>query len=268
MNEVGDTSFTLAYIGNEQAVSLYEQKADSVQEQILSGMEGIPMPYRLNNDWAVTALLFLCFFLIYYSINHRRKYLYQHLKNFFVHKERGNMFDDATGSDTRFMLVLCGVTCVLSGVCMYDYSLDTIPVLFQKISSHWLLTAYIGAAVLLILYKWLSYTFTNWIFFDKEQNTAWREAYFDLFVGTGFLFFPLVLLIVYFNLEPAISQTVILLVVIFTKILLFYKCIRNFFSHLHGFLHLILYFCTLEIIPDLLLWKGVEYINKVLILNF
>ena len=61
---------------------------------------------------------------------------------------------------------------------------------------------------------------------------------------------------------------VILLVVLFTKILLFYKCIRNFFSYLHGFLHLILYFCTLEIIPDLLLWKGIEYVNKVLILNF
>lgn len=267
MNEVGDTSFTLVHIGHEQVIPRYEQKTVSMKEGF-SGMEGIPLPYQLNNDWAVTALLFLCFFLVYYSINHRRKYLYQHLKNFFIHKERGNLFDDATGSDFRFILSLCGVTCVLCGVCMYDYSLDTVPGLLKHTSSYLLLAGYIVIAVLSILCKGLSYSFANWIFFDKERNAAWREAYFDLFVGTGFLFFPLVLLIVYFNLEPAISQTVILLVVIFTKILLFYKCIRNFFSHLHGFLHLILYFCTLEIIPDLLLWKGVEYINKVLILNF
>lgn len=52
------------------------------------------------------------------------------------------------------------------------------------------------------------------------------------------------------------------------KILLFYKCIRNFFNHFHGILHLILYFCTLEIIPLLFLWKGLIYINNIFILKF
>lgn len=267
MNEIGNIGFTLVHIGHEQVISRYGQQTVGTQKEP-SGMDGVSLPYRLNNDWAVTALLFLCFFLIYYSVNHRKKYLYHHLKNFFIHKERGNMFDDATGSDSRLILSLCGVTCVLCGVCMYDYSFDTVPGLFGHVASYLLLAGYVGAAVLLLLYKWLSYSFANWIFFDKERSAAWREAYFDLFVGMGFLLFPLVLLVVYFNLEPAISRIVILLVVIFIKILLFYKCIRNFFSRLHGFLHLILYFCTLEIIPDLLLWKGVEYVNRVLILNF
>lgn len=267
MNEVRDTGSVSVYTG--QASILTDSVIRGHMQEIQpSGMDGESMPYRLNNDWAITALLFLCFFLIYYSINHRRKYLYQRLKNFFVHKERGNLFDDAAGTDFNFILVLCGVTCVLGGVCMYDYSLDTSPALFQSVSSHGLLAAYIVSTGALVMYKWLSYSFVNWIFFDKEQNVSWRKAYFDLLVATGFLLFPLILLIVYFNLKPEISQMVILLVVLFTKILLFYKCIRNFFSYLHGFLHLILYFCTLEIIPDLLLWKGIEYVNKVLILNF
>lgn len=263
MSGVRDTGFIS--VGKLSADSV---KIDEWQEVQCSGMEGEVLPYRLNNDWAVTALLFLCFFLIYYSINHQKKYFFQRLKNFFVHKERGNLFDDATGTDFNFILVLCGVTCVLGGVCMYDYSLDTSPVLFQRISSNWLLAGYITLMGVLVCFKWLLYSFVNWIFFDKDQNISWRKAYFDLLVATGFLLFPLILLIVYFNLKSEISQMVILLVVLFTKILLFYKCIRNFFSHLHGFLHLILYFCTLEIIPDLLLWKGIEYVNKVLILNF
>ncbi len=47
-----------------------------------------------------------------------------------------------------------------------------------------------------------------------------------------------------------------------------YKCIRNFFPHIHGSFHLILYFCALEIVPDLFLWKGIGFINNVLILKF
>ncbi|MCF2576759.1 DUF4271 domain-containing protein, partial [Phocaeicola barnesiae] len=43
---------------------------------------------------------------------------------------------------------------------------------------------------------------------------------------------------------------------------------RNFFPHIHGSFHLILYFCALEIVPDLFLWKGIGFINNVLILKF
>jgi hypothetical protein len=32
-------------------------------------------------------------------------------------------------------------------------------------------------------------------------------------------------------------------------------------------LHLILYFCALEILPDLIWWKGMEWMNNFLILN-
>ena len=101
-----------------------------MQEIQPSGMDGESISYRLNNDWAITALLFLCFlldlflFILLITVGNT---CISGLKNFFVHKERGNLFDDATGTDFNFILVLCGVTCVLSGVCMYDYSLDTSP---------------------------------------------------------------------------------------------------------------------------------------------
>ncbi|MBP3663762.1 MAG: DUF4271 domain-containing protein, partial [Tyzzerella sp.] len=48
---------------------------------------------------------------------------------------------------------------------------------------------------------------------------------------------------------------------------LFWKCFCNFFEKFYGALHLILYFCALEIMPDLILWKGIEMMNNNLILN-
>ena len=50
--------------------------------------------------------------------------------------------------------------------------------------------------------------------------------------------------------------------VIISKFLLAYKCFKNFFNQLHHVLHFILYFCALEILPDLILWKGVVFVDS------
>ena len=93
-------------------------------------------------------------------------------------------------------------------------------------------------------------------------------AFFDILVGAGFLLFPLVLLAVYFDLNAETAKILIFIILGITKIMLFYKCIRNFFPHIHGSFHLILYFCALEILPDFVLWKGIILANNILILNF
>ena len=90
-----------------------------------------------------------------------------------------------------------------------------------------------------------------------------------LIMSTGFTsLFPIVLLIVYFDLSPQIAPYFIGFVIIIAKILLFYKCFSNFFNKFHGAFHLILYFCALEILPDFVLWKGIILANNILVLNF
>ena len=65
-----------------------------------------------------------------------------------------------------------------------------------------------------------------------------------------------------------IGSIFMLFILVFAKILLYYKGFRNFFSQSYGFLHLILYFCALEMVPLSLLVKGILYINQIVILNF
>ena len=91
----------------------------------------------------------------------------------------------------------------------------------------------------------------------RDSNIIWLESYFNVVIGAGFLLFPIVLLIVYFDLSPQIAPYFIGFVIIIAKILLFYKCFSNFFTKFYGAFHLILYFCALEILPDFVLWKGI-----------
>ena len=175
---------------------------------------------------------------------------------------------DTTASDVRYTLVLILQTCILSGFCVYDYFSDHDLLLFRTVPHCLLLSIYIGYVVFFFVIKWLLYSFVNWIFFNKTRNIIWLESYFNVVIGAGFLLFPIVLLIVYFDLSPQIAPYFIGFVIIIAKILLFYKCFSNFFNKFYGAFHLILYFCALEILPDFVLWKGIILANNILILNF
>lgn len=232
------------------------------------GMRGIILPYQLRSDWMVTSVLFLCFVLVSYVLARGKKHLKQQLKNFVLSKERASLFDDTTVSDIRYTLVLILQTCILSGFCLYDYFSDHDGVLFRLVPHYVLLSIYMGYVAAFFVFKWLLYSFVNWTFFNKARNIIWLESYFNVVIGTGFLFFPIVLLIIYFDLSPQIAPYFIGFVIIIAKILLFYKCFSNFFNKIHGAFHLILYFCTLEILPDFVLWRGIVLANNSLVLNF
>lgn len=264
------------HTGFSQIQELYNQHVEEIDSALqhcketpcTNGMAGEPIPYQLRNDFAVTGIVFLCFFLAVYALKNGKKYLYQHIKSFFRHKERAGLFDDTSNFNIRYTLNLGSISCISAGLFVYDFFSKTEPFLFQIVSHYVILFIYIFCVLLTVTGKALLYQFINWVFFDKERNKAWISAYFDLLSGISLVLFPLSLLVVYFNLDFHFSKTFVLTAVISFKILLFYKCIRNFFNHFHGILHLILYFCTLEIIPLLFLWKGLIYINNILILKF
>lgn len=256
---------------------LHEEEQNSIDTALVQevchaptgdGMSGEAMPYRLRSDGMVTSILFLCFILVSFVLARGKKHLEQQLKNFSSLKDRANLFDDTTASDVRYTLVLVLHACILSGFCIYDYFSDHDLALFRIVPHYLLLSIFIGCIVCFLLLKWLAYNFINWIFFYKTQRIIWVESYANVVIWTGFLLSPIVLLIVYFDLSSQFSFYIIGIVIIIAKILLLYKCINNFFNRIHGFFHLILYFCALEILPDLALWKGIVLANYILVFNF
>ena len=266
----------VCHIGFSQLHELYEQHVEETDSALVrsmevreaSGMAGEPLPYLMRADWPVSCVTLCCFFLIIYAVRNGRKYLYQHFKDFFRQKDRAGLFDDSSNSDFRYTLALSCVFTVSAGIFIFDYFTETNPRLLHTLPHTWLLGIYLGSMFALVSIKWISYRFINWIFFEREQNKRWITAYFDLLGGCGLILYSAALLAVYLDLNAYISYTIVLSIAACSKILLFYKSFRNFFKHFHGILHLILYFCALEIAPLLFLWKGLGYVNDLLILNF
>ena len=84
----------------------------------------------------------------------------------------------------------------------------------------------------------------------------------------GALLFPAILFQSYFDAPSQNVITYAVFVLVLVKIFTFYKCFVIFFRKNGLFLQIILYFCTLEIIPLLALWGGLGIITNALTINY
>lgn len=268
---------------NTDTLSLLQQKqispakadSDSLQladlhavQEVDSGFEGPPISYSPRTDDAIALTLLACFFLSSIALARGKKFLSQQVKDFVLHRERTSIFDSSTAADVRYLLVLVLQTCVLSGITFLNYFHDTCPALMDHVSSLLLLGIYVGFCLAYFLLKWLLYMFLGWTFFDKNKTNIWLESYSALIYYVGFALFPFVLFLVYFDLSLTNLVIIGSIILIFTKILMFYKWIKLFFHQFSGLFLLILYFCALEIVPCLLLYQGMIQMNNILLIKF
>ena len=268
---------------NTDTLSLLQQKqispakadSDSLQladlhavQEVDSGFEGTPISYSPRTDDAIALTLLACFFLSSIALARGKKFLSQQVKDFVLHRERTSIFDSSTAADVRYLLVLVLQTCVLSGITFFNYFHDTCPALMDHVSSLLLLGIYVGFCLAYFLLKWLLYMFLGWTFFDKNKTNIWLESYSALIYYVGFALFPFVLFLVYFDLSLTNLVIIGAIILIFTKILMFYKWIKLFFHQFSGLFLLILYFCALEIVPCLLLYQGMIRMNNILLIKF
>lgn len=268
---------------NTDTLSLLQQKqispakadSDSLQladfhavQEVDSGFEGTPISYSPRTDDAIALTLLACFFLSSIALARGKKFLSQQVKDFVLHRERTSIFDSSTAADVRYLLVLVLQTCVLSGITFLNYFHDTCPALMDHVSSLLLLGIYVGFCLAYFLLKWLLYMFLGWTFFDKNKTNIWLESYSALIYYVGFALFPFVLFLVYFDLSLTNLVIIGSIILIFTKILMFYKWIKLFFHQFSGLFLLILYFCALEIVPYLLLYQGMIQMNNILLIKF
>lgn len=222
---------------------------DTVVVDPRTGYIGTPVAYEFRNDDYVTSLLLLSFFIMAWVIAASWKFLRGQMRDFFYIRERPNLFTEREDTVLRGSIYLVAQTCFLISLLFFTISSDYIPDVFARVSPYVML----GAATLLAFAYYFTklglYSLVNHTFFTPAKCKLWQDTYFTSILVTGCGLLPIVLQVVFFDLPfyYAALECVLFLSVI--KSLLLYKCFRIFFNSWLGSLHIILYFCALEIIP-------------------
>lgn len=219
------------------------------------------IPYLLRtNEW-VTVILLCCFMATAYILSRDKQLIIQRIRQLFFSHEHGRNLDI---SFQRHLLLLILQNSLLIGILLTYCNIkhSAINPIEEYIPT--ILGYYSLLAILYCISKWIIYNFINWIFFERRANGTWIDSYFLIISMLAFLLFPATLLIVYLNLPIVFCYTFFAILLILVYLLLIFKAFCTFFKGLHGLFYLFLYFCTLEILPAIIIWKGMESANSIL----
>lgn len=230
------------------------------------GIAGEPLPYRLRSDDYVTGMLLLSFFLVAFFIVHMQHVFLEKLKRlFFRSNNRDLSVNDAIESHIQTLFVI--QSSFSAAILFFCYTQMRLPHVCNSLSPYLLLAVDTGLFLFYYTAKIIVYRFVNWVFFDKDKRRLWLETYLLTIMLTGVAAFLLALIVVYFSLPFRAMVITVFAIIGLSKLLLVIKCKQIFFNLNYSIFHLILYFCTLELIPILLLWRALIYCNETLVVN-
>ena len=216
----------------------------------------------------ITGLLLACFVLGIIAFSRSRDFIFRQAKSFFRVKHGNTSTENETTSEFRFQMFLVFMTCLLLSLLAFFYTEETVSEPLILKSHYYLVAIFLALCLSYFIIKAIIYTFVNSVFFDGASNTSWLKSLLFVTSVEGVLLFPIVLLLIYFNLPMKTVLICTAIVVISIKFLSFYKCNVTFFRHNDFILQNILYFCTLEIMPLFMLLGSMLMIVNNLKINY
>ena len=225
------------------------------------GVVGDLRPYRFRNDDYVTGALVISFLLAIVVVARSWHFLRTSLGGFFRPSPAKGSTSSKTDNEMRGQFFLILETCAVMGILFFGYFQETMPSSVESGSPYVVLSLCVGCCAIYYLLKWTLYGIVNSIFFSRAQCRQWSSTFLLSILTTGTLCFPLTLLAVYYDLNPQAQSVAFASIIAFVKIMLAYKCFLTFFNYRWGYVHLILYLCALEVVPALLMWRGLIWAN-------
>jgi hypothetical protein len=159
------------------------------------------------------------------------------------------------------------MTCVYLAVLAYFFTIRFVGDSFHLPSNYYLIVIYMAVAVAYYLQKIIIYTVVHSTFFGGKRNLQWLKSFLFMSSLEGVLLFPGVIAVSYLNIKEENILIYLGIVLIIVKLLSIYKTYLIFFRTNVLKLQIILYFCTLEIIPMLMLVGSVLMLAENLKIN-
>jgi len=231
------------------------------------GMAGDPVPYTAHGDNIITSLLLVSFIMAVVSVASAKGFIARQAKSFFYKQREGITEVTETTTELYFQGFLVVLTCLLMALLFYFNTTDYGDTLTLPTPYH-LIAIYLAMTAVYWIAKVVLYSVVNSIFFGGKRNGQWIKSLLFITSLEGVLIFPLVLLQAYLDLGSEKVLTGFVIVLVFVKLLTIFKTYIIFFRQNVVQLQIILYFCTLEIIPLLAFWGALGITANSLKINF
>lgn len=206
-----------------------------------------------DNDFVVGGMLLLLGVLAFIICKGHEAIRWR-MKDFFLGRRHfGGEQPEGTSSEALHVFLLTVIGSVSAALMLFDdLAVENAPILPASMP-YWLIGAFFVAYMGAIYLKVGLYACVNWVFFDEESGLRWLRGYLTLTSLVTFFFYPLALMDLLNSVRHEIVIGIVILVVFFYELTLFYQLFVNFKVRKYGYLLIILYFCSVELMPTLVL---------------
>lgn len=215
-----------------------------------------PQPRTLlpGYDSGVLCLLIGIFLLLSYNFRHYSTFLKNFITDLVSTRRREGTFEVRTFSEAGVLISVVLVACLSEGIIVNAALTRSVgdallPGVFVVIG--------VVTVVAVVYYLWqlCAYTVVGYVFTDRVAARMWIKGFN---ASQTLLAFMLVIpaLIVLFNPGAAgVVEAIALTAYVLTRLIFIYKGFRLFYDNFGSLLYFILYLCTLEIVPIMVLYR-------------
>ena len=234
--------------------------ADTIQalipDTIISGFLGINHPsLPISESWVFVVLIAL-FSVLVLSIILSPSWLSSSIKVFFHSSDRRTYLEEKASSSLISRLLLLLLSSGVFSLYIYTVNLN----LYLSFNIIGFLN-YFWLTLSFLIVKYLIFRFVGFVFLQKSALINALNSYYNIIIYLGLLIFPLLILKIYTNLNLVIYIDIIsLIIAIIASIIMIIKLIQIFFHKSIASFYLLLYLCTLEILPLILLFQAYRVI--------
>src|ERR1035437_2875673 len=227
--------------------------ADSLKAiaQLPKGFLGMPHPSLPHSESWVFIILFVLFFLLVYSISRSVGFIPETVKTFFQQKVRPSIFSKATVNDSRFRLLLILFSIGVLSLYVYLIIFNSTNQFSIRVYSYFLIITFVFFGIKSLLFDLIGY-----VFLTPSSIKMAKESYFNILSILGIVLYPLLILQIYIpdNLYQ-IPEIMSLITCSGACILVIIKLFQIFFHKIVASFYILLYLCTLEILPLVVLFR-------------
>ena len=209
--------------------------------------EGIPRKETFASQSGVTLLLLLQFFLLassFHLIIKPLRSLFKPLSALDLSHQKALL----TSREMIQSILLIAFSCINLAFLFYIFFTGKNLLLWQ-----YFLPVVLGFFVLLVL-KTAVFRLLGYVFFNKIIASFWIQTNFSICILFNILIFPLLVWVIYFQASDLYLLYTAVVLAIIGFFVLIYRLLIIFQIHIYSSFHIILYLCTLEIAPFLLLY--------------
>lgn len=226
----------------------------------LQGYSGTPVEYNPDNDNGIALLLLATTILFVCLLGQLLPRLRQATSDFFFpasHVSPSESDLASIGSWTALGFSL--LTCTSAGLGALHLAVGMGLHVDSPLEPYVYMATFSAMVALYMMARNILTSFVNWVFFEKETSRRWAKANSYICTMENMTFFPIMILTCYSQATMQITLACIAATVVTAKILLLYKTLKIFFDKTYGYLHIFVYFCTLEVIPLLILLNSLTH---------